>query len=89
MPLSLVLCLVCLLLLESRSPNLLGKLEYLTGRRPGASRKKKRTDNLNAAGLALVTLFARIHDNAPEVNGNCCATAFLTLQNTTLTTPLC
>ena len=51
----------------------------------------KRLSHLHcsAPGLALVTLFARIHDNAPSVNGNCCATASLTFQNIALSTPFC
>ena len=51
----------------------------------------KRLSHLHcsAPGLALVTLFARIHDNAPSVNGNCCATASLTFQNIALSIPFC
>ena len=61
MPLSQTLCLTCLLLLESRSPNLLGKCEHFKECGPRASREKKRTDNLYVAGLLRVILFARIH----------------------------
>ena len=57
--------------------NLLGKCRYFKECGPGASRKQKGTNNLCVACLALVILFARIHDNAPRVNGDCCATAAL------------